>query len=261
LSGIPYFTAVVSSSRNCAAVVERAGLADFFDARVDGVVLDEEGLPGKPHPAMFLEAARRLGVPPARAAVVEDAVAGVEAGARGGFALVVGVDRGDQAEALRERGAHVVVRDLGELADEVADAGGGLCQLGDDQLGPFVLAQDAVELGRVDPPSPLGLPVHGARAVGIAELGPALPELAARGHERRLAGADQIGDRGLHRAAAAGGEEEHLVLGLEDRLQPLQHTGIHLDERRRAVVEHRLCHHLRDRRRQRRRPGGHQVLL
>lgn len=108
-------TAVVSSSRNCREVVERAGLSELFDARVDGLVLDEEGMPGKPDPAMFLEAARRLGVPPARAVVVEDAVPGVEAGRRGGFALVVGVDRHRQAAALRAHGADVVVRDLGEL--------------------------------------------------------------------------------------------------------------------------------------------------
>jgi len=54
-------------------------------------------------------------VDPARAAVIEDALAGVEAGHRGGFALVVGVDRAGQAEALKERGADVVVQDLAEL--------------------------------------------------------------------------------------------------------------------------------------------------
>jgi alpha,alpha-trehalase len=108
-------TAVVSSSRNCREVVERAGIADLFDERVDGVVVDEEGLPGKPDAAMFLEAVRRLGVSPDRAAVVEDAVSGVEAGRRGGFALVVGVDRHEQADLLLQHGADIVVRDLGEL--------------------------------------------------------------------------------------------------------------------------------------------------
>lgn len=113
-------TAVVSSSRNCREVVERAGLTALFDARVDGLVLDEEGMPGKPDPAMFLEAARRLGVSPAHTVVVEDAVSGVEAGRRGGFALVVGVDRHRQAAALRAHGADVVVQDLGELLPEGA---------------------------------------------------------------------------------------------------------------------------------------------
>ena len=114
-------TAVVSASRNMVAVLASAGLRGLFDAEVDGVESGRLGLPGKPDPALFLEAARRLGVVPARAAVVEDALAGVEAGRRGGFGLVIGVNRGDQAAALAERGAGVVVDDLGELAVE----GGG----------------------------------------------------------------------------------------------------------------------------------------
>jgi trehalose 6-phosphate phosphatase len=111
-------TAVVSASRNMVAVLESAGLRELFDAEVDGVEAARLGLPGKPDPALFLEAARRLGVTPDRAAVVEDALAGVEAGRRGRFAVVVGVDRGGQAAALAERGADVVVADLGELALE-----------------------------------------------------------------------------------------------------------------------------------------------
>jgi HAD superfamily hydrolase (TIGR01509 family) len=111
-------TAAVSASRNMVAVLESAGLRGLFDTEVDGVEADRLGLPGKPDPALFLEAARRLGVAPARAAVVEDALAGVEAGRRGGFGLVVGVDRGDQAAALAERGADVVVDDLGRLGVE-----------------------------------------------------------------------------------------------------------------------------------------------
>jgi trehalose 6-phosphate phosphatase len=109
-------TAIVSSSRNCAAVLEAAGIRELFDAKVDGVDAAELGLPGKPDPAVFLDAARRLGVAPAQTAVVEDAIAGVEAGRRGGFGLVVGVDRAAQFEALVAAGADVVVGDLGELA-------------------------------------------------------------------------------------------------------------------------------------------------
>jgi beta-phosphoglucomutase-like phosphatase (HAD superfamily) len=109
-------TAVVSSSRNLRAVLASAGLRGLFDAEVDGIEAARLGLPGKPHPALFLEAARRLGVAPHRAAVVEDAPAGVEAGRRGGFGLVIGVDRGGQAAALAEHGADLVVADLGELA-------------------------------------------------------------------------------------------------------------------------------------------------
>ena len=109
-------TAVVSASRNMVAVLSSAGLRELFDVEVDGVEAARLGLAGKPDPALFLEAARRLGVTPDRAAVVEDALAGVEAGRRGRFRVVVGVDRGGQAAALAERGADLVVADLEELA-------------------------------------------------------------------------------------------------------------------------------------------------
>ena len=109
-------TAIISASRNCAEVLRAANLEDRFEERVDGVVASELGLPGKPDPAVFLEAARRLGVPPFRAAIVEDALAGVEAGRRGGFSLVIGVDRTGHAEDLRTSGADVVVADLGEMS-------------------------------------------------------------------------------------------------------------------------------------------------
>jgi beta-phosphoglucomutase family hydrolase len=110
-------TAVVSSSRNCLAVLQAAGITELFDARVDGLIADELGLPGKPAPDTYLEAGRRLGTQPQRAVVVEDALSGVEAGRKGAFGLVVGVDRMGQAEALRRHGADVVVADLAELLD------------------------------------------------------------------------------------------------------------------------------------------------
>ncbi len=108
-------TAVVSASRNMRAVLDAAGIRQLFDVEVDGVDAARLGLPGKPDPALFLEAASRLEVTPPRAAVVEDALAGVEAGRRGGFGMVVGVDRAGQAAELAARGADVVVDDLGQL--------------------------------------------------------------------------------------------------------------------------------------------------
>ena len=108
-------TAIVSASRNVGDVLEAAGVRGRFDVKVDGVDADELRLRGKPDPATFLEAARRLGVEPASAAVVEDALAGVQAGRAGGFALVVGVDRVGRPDALLEAGADVVVTDLAEL--------------------------------------------------------------------------------------------------------------------------------------------------
>jgi beta-phosphoglucomutase family hydrolase len=111
-------TAVVSSSANTVEVLSVTGLTNLFDARVDGVVARERNLPGKPAPDTFLAGAAELGVKADQAAVFEDALAGVEAGRAGGFALVVGVDRVGQADALREHGADVVVQDLAELLEE-----------------------------------------------------------------------------------------------------------------------------------------------
>jgi beta-phosphoglucomutase family hydrolase len=108
-------TAIVSSSANTEAVLKAGGVADLFDVRVDANVAKERGLHGKPAPDTFLEAARMLGVPPEHAAVYEDALAGVAAGHAGKFGLVVGVDRVGQADALREHGADVVVKDLADL--------------------------------------------------------------------------------------------------------------------------------------------------
>ena len=108
-------TAVVSASSNCESVVKAAGIADLFDARVDGVVIARLNLAGKPAPDTFLKAAEQLGVEPERAVVVEDAISGVQAGRDGGFGLIVGVDRKGDAEALRENGADIVVADLDEM--------------------------------------------------------------------------------------------------------------------------------------------------
>ncbi|GAA2015138.1 HAD family hydrolase [Nocardioides kribbensis] len=107
--------AVVSSSANAPAVLEAAGLADRFETVVSGAVAEELGLPGKPAPDTFVHAATVLGADPGSAVVLEDAVSGVRAGAAGGFAVVVGVDRGAGAEVLTGAGATLVVADLAEL--------------------------------------------------------------------------------------------------------------------------------------------------
>lgn len=108
-------TAVVSSSENCRAVLQAAGIDDLFEAVVDGTVARELSLPGKPAPDTFLEAARRLDVAPDRAVVVEDALVGVAAGRAGGFGLVVGVARSAAPCDLHDHGADVVVADLEEM--------------------------------------------------------------------------------------------------------------------------------------------------
>jgi alpha,alpha-trehalase len=106
---------IFSASRNAETVLTSAGVRELFDARVDGAVADELGLPGKPDPAMLLELAKRLGAPPGRTAVVEDAIAGVQAGRRGRFALVIGINRSSTLGRLLDNGADVEVADLDEV--------------------------------------------------------------------------------------------------------------------------------------------------
>ena len=108
-------TAVVSSSSNCQEVLEATKIEDLFDFRMDGKVAARLGLPGKPAPDTFLTAARELGAAPERAVVVEDAIAGVQAGLAGGFGLVIGLASHATPEELRANGAQVVVRDLCEV--------------------------------------------------------------------------------------------------------------------------------------------------
>jgi beta-phosphoglucomutase family hydrolase len=109
--------AVVSSSTNCHDVLASAGILDLFEEILDGVVAEREHLGGKPAPDTFLAGAKALGVQPRQAAVFEDALAGVQAGRAGSFAIVVGVDRVGQREALRAHGADIVVDDLAELLE------------------------------------------------------------------------------------------------------------------------------------------------
>jgi beta-phosphoglucomutase family hydrolase len=107
--------AVVSSSKHTTDVLKAAHLQNLFDAQVDGIVAERDHLKGKPDPDTYLKAADELGTKAENAAVYEDALAGVEAGKAGRFGLVVGVDRAGQAEALKQHGADIVVKDLAEL--------------------------------------------------------------------------------------------------------------------------------------------------
>jgi beta-phosphoglucomutase family hydrolase len=109
--------AVVTSSQNCAAVLEAAKLDKFFDVRVDGNIILSERLRGKPAPDTFLLAARLLEVEPRRTVVLEDAISGVQAGSAGNFGLVIGIARKGNEDELKHHGAHLVVRDLDELTD------------------------------------------------------------------------------------------------------------------------------------------------
>lgn len=113
---------VVSSSKNAEAVLTAAGLRDRFEVIVDGLVAAAEQIPGKPRPDTYLRGAELLGVPADRCVVIEDAVSGVQAGAAGGFARVVGVDRGAGRETLLAEGADLVVVDLAELIPGLTEA-------------------------------------------------------------------------------------------------------------------------------------------
>jgi beta-phosphoglucomutase family hydrolase len=104
-----YKTAVVSASSNCKTVLRSAKILDLFETIVDGTVAADLGLAGKPAPDTFLKAAEQLGVEPKRAVVVEDAISGVQAGCSGGFGLIIGVARKENAQALKENGADIVV--------------------------------------------------------------------------------------------------------------------------------------------------------
>jgi len=106
---------VATSSKNCVPILEKAGITDLFETRVDGVVSAELGLKGKPEPDIFTTACDNLGVKPQRAVIVEDAVSGVQAGMKGGFGLVIGVARENNAHELKANGADVVVEDLSEI--------------------------------------------------------------------------------------------------------------------------------------------------
>ena len=127
-------TALVSSSRNARAIVAKADLVDRFDGWIDGNDVQRRALAGKPAPDMFLAAATALGVEPGRTVVIEDAIAGVEAGISGGFSLVIGVDRTHHPNALAKAGAHLVVKRLSDIpiagspptsSNEASCTGGG----------------------------------------------------------------------------------------------------------------------------------------
>ena len=109
---------LATSSKNSTVILQKTGTMRLFATVVDGLVSEKLGLKGKPEPDIFTTASANLGVAAARAIVIEDAVSGVEAGAKGGFGLVIGVAREDNADELRTHGADLVVRDLSEISAE-----------------------------------------------------------------------------------------------------------------------------------------------
>ena len=90
--------AIGSSSKNTPFILERIGLAGFFDAVADGNCITQS----KPHPEVFLKAAEMIGLDPGVCLVVEDAHAGVEAAVAGGFdCAAIGDARDDERAVLQ----------------------------------------------------------------------------------------------------------------------------------------------------------------
>ena len=257
--------AVFSASRNCRAVLESAGIAGLFEARVDGVLAEKLGLPGKPDPAMLVEAARLLGLRAGRAAVVEDSEAGVTAARAGGFGLVIGVDRtGESGARLRECGADAVVGDLAEvqvrsIARRMSSLPDALASFG--QLAGVVGARRPAIFFDFDGTlSPI------VEQPGAAALAPgadkALQSLAALYPVAILSGRDladiqeRVGIPGLWYAGSHGFEMvgpdgkyhsnetaaqaipllEQAAAELTDRLRPI--TGVVVEHKRYAVAVH-----------------------
>jgi beta-phosphoglucomutase len=110
------FGVAVGSSaprENVDAAIHRLGARKGFDTAVCGSDVKQ----GKPDPQIFLLAAARLGVPPARCVVIEDAPVGITAAAVAGMACVGLASTGRTHEVLRE--AQFVVDSLRELSPEI----------------------------------------------------------------------------------------------------------------------------------------------
>jgi alpha,alpha-trehalase len=232
---------VVTSSKNGEAVLEAAGLRDRFPVRVDGLTLERLHLAGKPAPDVFLEAARRLEVAPARAVVVEDAAAGVEAGRRGGFGLVVGVDRGGGGELSAH--AHVVVDDLSRVrvqeqeekemtrersSDELPSAleagrlAGELHQRLEGRVPALFLDYDGTLTPIVERPEDAALPEATARVLRrLARRWP-VAVISGRGLDdvRRLVGIDELYYAGSHGYRIAGPAGSRIAHQAGDRYLP-----------------------------------------
>lgn len=250
---------VFSASRNCRAVLQQAGLTELFDARVDGLEADRLGLEGKPAPDMLLETARRLAVEPTRCAIIEDANAGVEAGRRGEFAVVVGVDRGGAADDLRAAGADLVTGDLASLlaqAGEISspeDAAGRVLSRSEGRVPAVFLDYDGTLTPIVEDPENAVL--GGGMRDAIRRLARRCTVAVVSGRDlrdvRAMVGLDELVFAGSHGFEIAGPDDLHLeqpegVDALPDLLAAAQTLrsrmenipGVWVERKRFAVAVH-----------------------
>ncbi|HJU58034.1 MAG TPA: trehalose-phosphatase [Actinomycetota bacterium] len=262
LRGSGVRTAVISASRNLDAVLAAGGVEDLFEVRVGGAESERLGLAGKPDPAVFLEATRRLGVVPRRTAVVEDALAGVQAGRSGGFGLVIGVDRTGHRADLEAAGADVVVGDLGEVTVQASrrsvrdlpDALAARDEIRERLRGraPAVfLDYDGTLTPIVERPEDARLPDPVRRALERLASRRTVAVISGRdlADVRRMMGVDGIAYAGSHGFDIAGPgalAEQHAVEVLpeldraEEELRPMLEPvpGVRLERKRFAIAVH-----------------------
>ncbi len=229
LHGVGIGTAIISASKNVALVLGAGGVGDLFPVCVDGITAAEMGLPGKPDPAVFVEAACRLGASIERTVVVEDARAGVKAGRRGGFGLVIGVDRTGDAEGLLAAGADVVVSDLADVVVDPPFSPSALVCAGDIdrrlcQATPALFLDYDGTLTPIVAHPDLAVLSDDMRAV-LERLAAHFPVAIISGREladvRRMVGIDGIVYAGSHGCdvdapEALGGRVQHAPLAASD---------------------------------------------
>lgn len=248
--------AIVTSSKNGPMIIHGAGLDGLFDPVIDGNVAAELHLTGKPSPDIFLEAARRLSVPPAQAVVFEDAVAGVEAGVAGGFGCVIGVDRGGNRERLAQAGATLVVSDLSCLGRGLPEAVAGMDQMLKEAVDREVvvfLDYDGTLTPIVERPELAVL--SGSRREALARLARLATVAVISGRDladvRQLVGLDNLCYAGSHGLDIAGPEGLKMQSGqgveflplldeveqvLRQRLQDVR--GLLLERKRFSIAVH-----------------------
>jgi HAD superfamily hydrolase (TIGR01509 family) len=111
--GVPQAVASGAPPENIEFLVDELGIRSYFSALVSSV-----GMPGKPDPAVFLEAARKIGMPAQRCVVVEDGLPGLDAARRAGMRCI-GVTTTHPASALQA--ADRVVDSLADLPEDGFD--------------------------------------------------------------------------------------------------------------------------------------------
>jgi len=214
-------TAVVTSSKNCVAVLKAAGIEHLFDHKIDGLDSEKLNLRGKPRPDIFLEATDRLNVRPGRTAILEDAISGVRAGKEGGFGLIIGVNRADREKDLLENGADAVVTDISAIkVDHPSSASEGTPsgldrfaeianQLKNNRVAVF-LDYDGTLTPIVDDPDTARLPDDMKAA--LVELAERVPVAVISGRDRldvqKKVGLNNIYYAGSHGFDIAGPDQD-----------------------------------------------------